>query len=454
MVVSAEFVVFLDIAVVNVALPTMAEELDLDQRLISLVVDVYLVVFGGLLLVGGRIADAAGRKRTFLVGFAIFTAASLLAGLAANGTVLVIARAVQGLGAALIVPATTALIIAMFDDPAQRARAFGIWGAMRAGGASLGAAIGGVVTQLLGWEWIFLVNVPLGIFVLAAGPRLLPDLPRDPAASPGLAGAVSVTLGLLLLSAVLAEGPVGGWFAPATLIMAGVAALALVLFVVTQRRTTRPLVPRRVLTRPVVASLATGSLYGAAHVPLFLLLSFYLQESLNLEALQAGLAMLPIGLSVMASSTWLVPRVMGSWGARTMLSVGLALLAVGLVMLALAPPQGTYWVHVLPAGLLAAIGLSFCFSGVTLPAIESVADRDTGAASGLVNSAQRIGSGMGVAAVLALPPFGSHPQSAGLLGAALAALIGFVCALTLLPGRRHDHKCGALTADADPVARR
>lgn len=316
LVVAAEFVVFLDIAIVNVALPTMRTDLDLGAGEVSLVVDSYQVIFGGLLLVGGRIADFFGRKRVFLLGFGIFTIASLGAGLATSGALLIASRAVQGLGAALLVPATTALIVAVFQDERERSKAFGIWGAMRAGGASSGAALGGLITQALGWEWVFLINVPIGIAVLLAGPALLPHLDSDPGARPGFVGALLGTGGLLVLSAAFVEAPSAGWTDPLTLGLTAAGVLLLVLFTVLQARSSNKLVPGRVLTRTVVATTTVSLLYGASHIPLFLLLSFYLQNSLRYEPLLAGAAMLPVGLVVMASSATLVPRLMSRFGAR------------------------------------------------------------------------------------------------------------------------------------------
>ncbi|CAM03391.1 EmrB/QacA subfamily drug resistance transporter [Saccharopolyspora erythraea NRRL 2338] len=437
LVVAAEFVVFLDIAIVNVALPTMRTDLDLGAGEVSLVVDSYQVIFGGLLLVGGRIADFFGRKRVFLLGFGIFTIASLGAGLATSGALLIASRAVQGLGAALLVPATTALIVAVFQDERERSKAFGIWGAMRAGGASSGAALGGLITQALGWEWVFLINVPIGIAVLLAGPALLPHLDSDPGARPGFVGALLGTGGLLVLSAAFVEAPSAGWTDPLTLGLTAAGVLLLVLFTVLQARSSNKLVPGRVLTRTVVATTTVSLLYGASHIPLFLLLSFYLQNSLRYEPLLAGAAMLPVGLVVMASSATLVPRLMSRFGARHTLLLGLGLLAVALLALARAPHDGgSYFVDVLPAGVVAAVGLSCCFSGVTVPAVESVADQDTGIASGLVNSAQRIGSGLGVAVLLPLPAAGFNPQTTALVGAAVFAALGALVAMTAIPPKR------------------
>lgn len=434
-VVTAEFVVFLDIAIVNIALPTMAEQLGLGPGQVGLVVDAYQVVFGGLLLFGGRIADAMGRTRVFLTGFAVFTAASLLAGLAASGGVLIAARALQGLGAALLVPATTALIVAVFPDDGERRRAFGIWGAMRAGGASSGAAVGGVITEGLGWEWIFLINVPIGITVLAAGPALLPRLARNPDARPSLIAAATGTGGLLLFSAAVVEGPSAGWTAIPTLLAAMSSVGLLGLFVLAERRARQPLIPRRVFNRTVTAATITSLLYGASHIPLFLFLSFYLQDSLGYGALGAGLALLPIGLTVMAASTFVVPRALQHVGVRITLAWGLGLLTASLLLLARAPQDGSYLVDVLPGGLLAALGLAACFAGVTLPAVTAVEDRDTGIASGLVNSAQRIGSGLGVTALVALPIIGASDQSTAFLAAAALAALGLITTLLMMPAR-------------------
>ncbi len=450
-VVTAEFVVFLDIAVVNIALPEMTAELDLGSRGIGLVVNAYQVVFGALLLLGGRIADTFGRARVFLAGFGVFTVASLFAGLANDAAVLVTARAAQGLGAALLVPATTALIVALFSDPAERSRAFGIWGAMRAGGASSGGALGGVITQALGWEWIFLINVPIGIVVLLAGARLLPHLSRDPEARPGIVAGLSATGGLLLLSIALAEGAESGWVSPLTLASAAGATVLITMFLSVQAGSTHPLVPRRVLTRPVLGSTVASLLYGASHIPMFLLLSFYLQDSLALSPAAAGFALLPIGVVVMGASTLLVPRLLRTFGSRNTLLIGLGVLTAALLLMAAGPRDGTYLINVLPAGLLAAVGLACCFAGVMLPAVETVNASDTGIASGMVNSAQRIGSGLGVAVLVALPSAGPSPQAVPFVAAAGLAALGMLAAAVILP-RAASPRRGA-AGQAESVAR-
>lgn len=433
LVVTAEFVVFLDIAIVNIALPTMADELELGRAQVGLVVNAYQVVFGGLLLLGGRLADAVGRTRVFLTGFGVFTAASLAGGLAGSGEALVAARALQGLGAALLVPSITALIVAMFTQERERRRAFGIWGAMRAGGASSGAALGGVITQTLGWEWIFLINVPIGLCVLIAGPILLPRLARDPTARPSALAAITGTGGLLLLSAAVAGGPASGWLGTPTVVSAVTALVLLGLFAVAEGRAAQPLVPRRVLNPTVIATTVASLFYGASHIPLFLFLSFYLQGSLGHSPLVAGVALLPIGVLVMAASSLAVPQALERLGARNTLGAGLGLLAVSLVLLARAPQDGTYLFDVLPAGVLAALGLAACFTSLTLPAVTAVADSDTGTASGLVNSAQRIGSGLGVAVLVTLPAAGPNLQSLPFLAAAALAALGLITAVSMLP---------------------
>jgi len=440
---AAEFVVFLDIAIVNVALPEIGRDLDLGEEL-AWVVNAYQVTFGGVLLLGGRLADLVGRRRMFLIGLALFTAASLGAGLAASGAILIAARLAQGLGAALVVPAALALLVTVFSEAEDYRRAFGVWSAMRSGGASLGGALGGILTQALGWPWIFLINVPVGVAVLVLGLAVLPERRTPAAARLDIIGAATVTAGALLIVygiVRLAERGTGSGGAVAALVAA---ALLLAVFVRHEARAEAPLVPLGIFRSGDLQGATLASLlFGAAHVPMFLFISLYLQLVLGYSALATGLALLPIGIVVIGASLLIMPRVLARFGVKRLLIGGLLLLALGIGLLATGPTNSSYVLNVLGPGVIIALGLAGCFGGVTIPAVEAVEPDDAGLASGLVNSVQRIGSGIGVAVLTAVaiavagtldgaPADVAPGIRAAFAGASVFALLGAACAFVLL----------------------
>lgn len=439
---------FLDIAVVNIALPEIQRGLGFSEAKLSWVVNAYQILFGGFLLLGGRASDLLGQRRIFLSGLAVFTAASLLAGLAWSPEALVVARLLQGLGAAFVVPAGLALISTVFSGTGDYDRAFGVWGAMRAAGASSGVALGGILTQFLGWPSIFLINVPIGILILLLGPLFLPEFRAGEQASFDLAGAATATGGLLLAVYGLVEMPQAGWSSIRTFGLLSLAIALLVIFVLVESRSQDPLVPLDVFRlRNLSGASATSLLVGASHVPMFFFLSLYLQQVLGYGALQAGLAALPIGLVNLTVSTLLMPKVLRRFGPKTPLVAGLALLASGLVLFARLPLEAGYLRDVFPASMVVAFGLSGAFIGVTLPAIEAVGPARKGLASGLVNATQRIGSALGVgvlatvAASVTGDPGGSAEATfasglrAGFAGAAFFALVGATISMVMIRGR-------------------
>ncbi|GAA3137619.1 DHA2 family efflux MFS transporter permease subunit [Planomonospora alba] len=447
---SVELVVFLEVSIVNVALPAMSASLSLTGAGLAWVVNAYQLTFGGFQLVGGRAADVFGRRRMFQTGIALFTAGSLLCGLAPDAATLLAGRAVQGVGAALVVPAELALLATVFTEPAAYRRAFGVWSAMAAAGAGSGVALGGILTETAGWPWIFLINVPIGLAALAATPRLLPpDRPgagRPRAAGPHLdvAGALTGTGSLLAVVLVASELPVRGWDAPTVTAAVTGAALA-VAFWARQPRHPQPILPPALLRqREMRAGTVANALVGASHVPAFVLLSLMLQDVLGYSALAAGFAVLPIAAVNMVTARTVVPWAAGRFGMRAVLAAGMGLLALGLTGYAvLLRPGAGFLTAVLPPGLVFAAGLPAVFVGSTASAVRAAPEEQKGAASGLLNTAQRLGAALGVTGVLLLSAAwtASHGDTAGGLriGFAVAAglaVLGVVCALAMSSARR------------------
>lgn len=440
-----ELLVFLDISVVNVALPVIGTDLQLDEGGLGWVVGAYLLTFGGFQLVGGRMADLLGRKRMFQAGLVVFVLASAGAGLASSGGVLIAARAVQGIGAAVLVPAQLSLLTALFPEPRAYQRAFGVWSAMAAAGAAGGTAFGGLLIQTLGWPWIFLINAPIGLVAFLVALRVVPrDLSHRVLVGVSrldLRGALLVTSAMLSLGYGLSAPSEPRW---KLLAAVGVGVALVAAFVAVQSRVVDPLMPLRLLKVRAVRTCTLASItVGAAHVPAFLLLALYFQQVLGYSPLRSGLAVLPVALINIAVSRLAIPTAMQRAGPRLVLVSGMALQAIGLVGFARMPVDGHYLLDVLPASAVFAIGLPAAMVAVTVPAVKSVADHDSGVVAGLVNTAQRLGSGLGVTALTGLAAGSAatwataHPgaaSQAGLLhglrlaflGAAAIAVLGVV----------------------------
>jgi len=448
-----EFMILLDTAIVNIALPAIKTGLHFSEANLPWIQNAYLLVFGGFLLLGGRAADLFGRRRFYLLGLSLFTASSLLAGLAPTGGILLLARALQGIGAAVVLPAEQSLLVTIFTDSDEFNRAFGIWGAVGAAGGISGILLGGVLTQLVGWPWIFLINVPVGILVLLVSPRLLPESRADEADGKrqklDLVGALAVTLAILLVAYAPIAGQEQGWSSPRALGSLIVAAVLLLIFVGVEARASSPLVPLRLFrNRGSNGANIVSFLVGAAHAPMFYLLSLYFQQALGYDALTAGLAILPVGVGSLLFSFLVLPRALDHLGARGVLAGGMFLLAVGLVLFARVPIPSSYVRDILPASLIVAIGLPAAFVGTNIAAVTAVAPAETGLASGLMNTTQRVGSGIGIAVLTAvfvarvgpLGPLNAHTNlatlaagfQAGFLGAALFAVLGAVLTLLLI----------------------
>jgi EmrB/QacA subfamily drug resistance transporter len=412
--------VILDATIVNVALPSIQKDLNLSEGNLQWIVNAYTLVFGGFLLLGGRLGDLLGRKRLFLIGLVIFTVASLLDGLASSEGMLIGARALQGLGAALVSPAALSIISTTFEEGAERAKALGVWAAIAIGGSAVGLILGGVLTQYFSWPWIFFVNVPVGIVAFALSLRLIPES-RDVHAqgSYDVAGAVTVTAGLMTLVYAIVDAESAGWGSAKTL---GFFALALVLlasFVVIELRAKAPLVRlsifriRSLLTANVSMFLAASGMFA-----MFFFNTLYLQRVLGYGPLTAGLAFLPFTAGIMVSAglaSQFAPRI----GVRPVAATGMLLTAAGLLLLTQLPVDGSYAADVLPAIILTSLGMGAVFMPLTLIATTGLKDEDQGLASGLFNTSQQIGGALGLAVLSTLAA--SKTASAG--GSATHALV-------------------------------
>lgn len=418
---SAFFMVILDVAIVNVALPSIAADLDFSPRSLQWVVSAYALTFGGLLLLGGRAADVLGQRRAFVGGVAVFALASLLGGVAWSPAMLVAARSLQGVGAASMTPAALSILMTTFPEGAERNKALGAWGAVGASGGTIGLLIGGALTQTVGWTWIFLLNVPIGATVIALTPALLEK--RPPAAPKGrfdLAGATSVTAALSLLVYAVVDADAAGWGSVRTVSLLAISALLLAAFAVIERRAAAPLLPFRLFRVGVVlGSNVASTVFGAAVFGMFFVITLYLQRVLGYSPLEAGLAWLALSVTALlasAGAAGLVTRV----GPRVPLVAGLSIATAGLWLLSRLPQDARYLHDVMPALAVSGLGIGLAFVTLSIGALEGVTDPDAGLASGLVNTTQQIGGALGVA-ILSTVALSAGFADALLVAAAFAA---------------------------------
>jgi EmrB/QacA subfamily drug resistance transporter len=414
----AQFMVILDVSIVNVALPTIRDGLGFSTDGLQWVVNAYTLTFAGFLLLGGRASDLLGRRRVFMGGTAAFAIASLACAVAGSPTVLIAARAIQGVGGAIISAAGLAILTTSFAQGSERNRALGIWGAMAGLGGTSGVLLGGVLTQSLGWPAIFLVNVPIGAAVLAFGPRLIPEGASTAETRHfDVSGALLVTSGMVALTFGIVRSDALGWGSTGVLgpLVAGVALLAL--FGLVEGKLARaPLMPLRIFRLPLLryANLIVLLLYGAVFAMWFFL-ALYLHEALHHDALQTGIAFLPMTLGVAVTAS-LAPRLVARFGPRTVLTTGMLLAAAGLALLTGVRPQGTYLGQVLPGGVLSAVGMGMSLVPGTIVAVQGVPAAQSGLASGLINTSRLTGGALGLAALTTLAT--SHTNSELASGAA------------------------------------
>jgi EmrB/QacA subfamily drug resistance transporter len=394
---AAFFMTVLDVSIVNVALPSIGKALSFSRDNLQWVITAYSITFGGFLLLGGRAADLLGRRRMFLAGVVLFTVASFLCGLAWSEGVLVGARALQGLGAALISPAALSIIMTTFDEGAERNKALGIWGAIGGGGAAVGVLLGGVLTKYFGWEWIFFVNVPVGVIAFLLAPRFVRESKVERKSSPDIAGAVTVTAGLALLVYAVSKAPDHGWASGWTLLRLAIAAALLAAFLVVESRVKDPLMPFGIFrVRTLAGANFAGLLLGVALFANFFILTLYVQQVLGWSALKTGVTFIATaGTAILWAGVAqaLVTRV----GVKAVMAVGFAAMIAGMLWYTQIPVHASYWSDLLPGYLLVGFAIPFAFIPVSIAALAGVQRDEAGLASGLINTAQQIGGAIGVA---------------------------------------------------------
>jgi EmrB/QacA subfamily drug resistance transporter len=399
-----DLMIVLDATIVNVALPSIRADLGFTEESLAWVVNAYLLTFGGFLLLGGRLGDLFGHRRLFLSGITLFTLASLGCGLATTQEALVAARAVQGLGGAIASAVALSLMMTLFTEPAERAKAMGVFGFVAAGGGSIGVLLGGILTNSLDWHWIFLVNLPIGVAVYVLSLRLLPAA-RGAVAGGRLdaGGAVTVTAALILAVYAIVNGNQEGWTSGRTLGLLGAAALLLAAFLGIESRVPSPLMPLRLFRlRNVATANVVGVLWAAAMFAWFFLSALYLQLVLSYSPLQVGLAFLPANLIMGAFSLGLSAKLVMRFGIRTPLATGLLLAGAGLVLFVRAPVEGSFAVDVLPSMILLGFGAGMALNPVLLAAMSDVAPEESGLASGVVNTSFMMGGALGLAVLASL----------------------------------------------------
>jgi EmrB/QacA subfamily drug resistance transporter len=465
----AQFVVVLDASIVNVALPSIGRDLDFAQGDLSWVVNSYTLFFGGFLLLGGRLADLLGRRRMFIWGMWLFALASLAGGLAQSDIWLITARAVQGLGAALISPAALAIVTTTFREGAERNKALGVWGAVAGSGGAAGVLLGGILTDGLGWEWVLFVNTPLGIAAALLAPRLLGESRDTSRSSFDVAGAVSVTAGLALLVYTLVDANDAGWGSTQTVGLGALSLLLLAVFIAIELRARHPLVPFSIFRlRTLRGANVVGLLLGMSLFSMFFFISLYMQQVLGYEPLEAGLAYLPLAGTIIVSAgvaSALVTRI----GFKPTLIAGMLLIAGGLVWFAQVSPDGTYLGDILFPSLLAAVGLGLAFVPTTIAAVTGVQPDEAGLASGLINTSQQVGGALGLAVLAAVATATTDDaiasgernplvsltegfQDAFLVGAGMA-LVGALLAATVISSRdSREHAEAARRGDEPATA--
>jgi EmrB/QacA subfamily drug resistance transporter len=394
---AAFFMTILDVSIVNVALPSIGDSLHFSPDNLQWVITAYAITYGGFLLLAGRLADLFGRRRVFLIGVVIFTVASLLCGLAWSEGVLIAARAVQGVGAAVITPSALSIVMTTFEEGAERNKALGIWGALGGGGAAVGVLAGGVLTTYLGWEWIFFVNVPVGALAFLLTPRFVRESRADEKKSLDVAGAVTVTTGLALLVYAVSKAPDHGWSSTWTLIPLAASVVLLVAFVVIEARAKHPLMPFNIFRIKTVAGAnVCGLLLGAITFANFYLLTLYVQQVLGYSAIKTGVTfVVTAGSAVLWAG--LAQSLTTRLGVKPVLAAGFLAMTAGAVWYTQIPANGSFASALLPGYLLIGFGLPFTFIPVSIAALAGVSHDEAGLASGLINTTQQIGGAVGIA---------------------------------------------------------
>ncbi|MCP2167316.1 MFS transporter [Goodfellowiella coeruleoviolacea] len=444
----AQFMVIMDTSIIGVALPKIRADLGFSQENLSWVFNAYVIAFGGLLLLGGRLSDLLGARRIFAAGWIVLLAGSVVAGAAGEIWLELTGRALQGAGAALVAPSALTLLMMLFGGrPGELGKALSLYGAAAPAGGTAGVFLGGVISEYISWPWVFYINIPFALVALVASPALMPKGTARRGAT-DLLGAVTVTAGLAVAVFAVVRAPEAGWGSVQT---AGGLAIAVVLlgaFLAIQARRRHSLVRLGIFRTPNLGAANLAQLLlGGAWIPMWYFLNLYLQQVLGLGAFASGSALVPMTTVIMLIMVAIAPRLAARWGAKAMIVSGLAVLALGLVWLSLVRPTGTYWVDVLPASLVAATGMALAFVPSLGTAMSSARPEEGGLASGIVNTSYQVGSALGLAAMTALATsLGANElgdaaalttgQSAAFLGAAGIAAVGALVAGVTLRGRR------------------
>jgi EmrB/QacA subfamily drug resistance transporter len=433
---TAQFMVILDVSIVNVALPTIRASLGFSATELQWIVNAYTIAFAGFLMLGGRAADLLGQRRTFVSGFLLFSLASLAGGLAQSRGMLIGARGLQGLGGAVMAPASLSIINSTFAPGPERHRAIGLWGAMNGAGGAAGVLFGGIITQYLGWRWILLINLPIGLIAASLARTAVPAHRASKQGSFDLAGALAITGGLLALVYGIVSAGTSGWGSPEALgpILAGLALLGA--FVLIEARFARaPLVPLRVFNGKLLRSAnIVVFAFSAALFPMWYFLSLYLQLVLKLEPIGAGLAFLPMALTIMACATR-APRLVARFGAGPLLGTGLTLMAVGLALFGRIAVDGGYVQDLVLPGMLVSVGLGLSIVPSTIAATAGVAPQEAGLASGLINTSRQMGGALGLAVLTSLgAQYTAHLIEADYQAPLLALDNGFRLAFLIAAG--------------------
>lgn len=454
---AAQFMVVLDFSIVNVALPSIQRDLGFSPQSLQWIISAYALTFGGFLLLGGRVGDIFGRRRLFMAGLVIFSTASLLGGLAQSALWLVCARAIQGLGAALVAPAVLSLITTSFAEGRERNNVFGVVGAVASAGFTAGTVLGGILTAGPGWRWVLFVNVPIGALVIALTPVLLHESSTQVSERHlDVAGAIAVTGGLVALIYAIVQGNNAGWLSIQTIGMLLVALILLAIFVGIERRSPVPLVPFRIFRlRTLTGANLVGLLAPGAFGAMLFVLTLYWQDVRGYSALQTGLAFLPLALALIVTTN-VSTRLITRFGVKSMLIAGLAIVLAGLLLLSRIGSAGDYLSTILPGLLLLAIGMGPVFPGMVIAATAGVSDSEQGLASGLINTSQQVGAGLALAIiaatiaarVTALAPHATHPSAAvqasafqyALIACASFALVGMLVTILVIREHRPRHE--------------
>lgn len=405
----AQFLIIMDTSIIGVALPAIQQQFGFSQSDLQWIFSAYVIVFGALLLLGGRLSDIIGQRRIFVIGFAILTAASIVAGLASSGTVLIAARALQGVGAALIAPSALSIVMNLFTVPSERNKAMGFWGAAAPAGGTVGVFLGGILTAWVDWSWVFLINVPIGIAVLVLSGVLLPkgDNKRQ-TGRVDYPGALSITGGLILIVYAIVtanDAADGGWLSLQTVSLLSGSGGLFAAFLAIQKRSREPLIPLRIFrTTNLLASNMVMALLGAAWIPMWFFLNLYLQQIQGYGSFESGLALLPMTAAIMVLMIGASSKLITRLGVKRSLAAGLGLLAVAMLMFMATPSskEGSFFIYVLPASLVAAGGMSLAYIPALMSAVSHARKEESGLASGIVNTSYQIGSALGLAIMVAL----------------------------------------------------